>query len=531
MRRVTTRRPLSFVAALGVACLFSLQTSSTKAIEVGGTLLVDLKAENFDVGSGVWFNDLFATTGDFNLVNGPGELSAAPGGTMGVRFNGGTIFQGDNAPASITGAGPSTIEVWVLKAGALDAEDTMVGWGHRGGPDRTNMSFNYGNHGAFGAVGHWGGGGDVGWVDAGGNPGLGQWHLLAYTYDGVTTKVFDDGVLANQEDQALNIHPNTGILIGSQWDNGTGGLNTGLTLNDSWIGQVRIHDEALSEAQLLSNFNEEVDNYSAQDPDGHLPPPPPPPLFLTPADPAIGVPVIYNNRILFEMRGKPGGAPAPGAATQAEIYRLNDDDTDNDGVPDDPNVLLQDGMHVLNTNNVDAGNVYGAGWTSGNPTTGTMVQLDGTCCVGNDQQDNLVMVNEFQFYDADGRFEFTENFDDGVHISVNGNHIHNDRGWNVRTNAVWDDDDQQGGGWYDIVVHGLEDGGGAASAGGIAFGVSNTIGAPEGDFQALIPGYSGDAENGVSYRAVLDTIPEPTSVTLALIGLCGLAFGRRRPRS
>ncbi len=79
----------------------------------------------------------------------------------------------------------------------------MVSWGHRGGPDGTNMSFNYGFRGEWGAVGHWGGGGpDLGWVDnnwTAGVPAANKWHHLVYTYDGTTTRVYSDGLLSNEE--------------------------------------------------------------------------------------------------------------------------------------------------------------------------------------------------------------------------------------------------------------------------------------------------------------------------------------------
>ncbi len=49
---------------------------------------------------------------------------------------------------------------------SIASEETIVSWGKRGGPEGTNMAFNYGNDGRYGAVGHWGGDTfDVGWID------------------------------------------------------------------------------------------------------------------------------------------------------------------------------------------------------------------------------------------------------------------------------------------------------------------------------------------------------------------------------
>ena len=45
----------------------------------------------------------------------------------------------------------------IFAAVCLAAEpETIVAWGRRGGPDGSNMSFNYGANALFGAVGHWG---------------------------------------------------------------------------------------------------------------------------------------------------------------------------------------------------------------------------------------------------------------------------------------------------------------------------------------------------------------------------------------
>src|SRR6185295_10278634 len=85
---------------------------------------------------------------------------------------------------------------WVLNP-AVGPEETLVSWSHRGGnPDGSNLSFNYGADLGFGAVGHWGGARDVGWVTAANIPVANQWHHFVYTYDGQTNvQVYVDGVV------------------------------------------------------------------------------------------------------------------------------------------------------------------------------------------------------------------------------------------------------------------------------------------------------------------------------------------------
>ena len=114
--------------------------------------------------------------------------------------------------------------------------------------------------------------------------------------------------------------------------------------------------------------------------------------------------------------------------------------------------------------------------------------------------DNFDLAFTFQFYDGDGQFSFTENFDDRVQVNITpivgaadltasgaGGPQHQDTSWNTRTYA---DYNFASGGWFHAEVIMTEDGGGAQSAGGIGFGYLNgpstgndtdfgIIGAPE----------------------------------------------------
>jgi hypothetical protein len=258
-----------FAAAIAALLMPLLLLTSAEAIEVAGELFVDLRANDASAGGASWNNS--GTLGGFAEVGDPRAV-IVPGGVPAVYFDGvDDAYQSAvGAPAGLTGLDPTrTIEAWVLNPSIPD-EETVVSWGHRGGPDGSNMSFNYGQHGAFGAVGHWGGS-DIGWVDAGGAPAPMQWHHLAYTFDGSTTRVYADGVLQNSEvvgAGVINTHPNTKITVASQLEADgvtlTGGLKGNLA-----IGGLRIHDGVLSDTQILANWTEEVGGY---------PNPPAPPI-------------------------------------------------------------------------------------------------------------------------------------------------------------------------------------------------------------------------------------------------------------
>jgi len=124
----------------------------------------------------------------------------------------------------------------------------------------TYLAFNYGNNGNFGAVGHWGAP-DLGWDNGGGAPAAGIWHYIVYTYDGGgadgvgTTRVYSDGVLQNSEFLGtLNTHDGHAFVIGGQNDDAgnPAGFNSGLS-----IAKIRVHDVALSDAEIATQFEAE----------------------------------------------------------------------------------------------------------------------------------------------------------------------------------------------------------------------------------------------------------------------------------
>lgn len=261
--------------------LLAVFISSASAIEKAGDLIVDVDASTYEVGSGTWTNA--GTYSSFTAVGEPGLMTI--GDSPAVIFDGSTAFVGSEAaPESITAFETRSIEAWVFNP-SIVGEETVVSWGKRGGPDGSNMAFNYGNHGNFGAVGHWGGGTyDVGWVDNDftfGAPEAYKWHHLAYVFDESTTRVYADGVLQNEEDTVslfgdLSTHEDTAIAIAAQWLGGASldslgdpallepGLRGALG-----IGRLRVHSGVLEDTQIEANYNEEKEFYTTNPP---LPP-------------------------------------------------------------------------------------------------------------------------------------------------------------------------------------------------------------------------------------------------------------------
>lgn len=165
-----------------------------------------------------------------------------------------------------------TIEAWIYNP-VMDDEETIFAWGRRGGPDATNMSFNHGVNPTFGAVGHWGEGPDMGWA---GNYAANRWTYVAYTYDNLmtTATVYFDGQYANSEavgvlmthDFSENWEIELPFVVGNQ--NNADGFRTDDLSGSMTIARIRVHDVALTEAEISAAFGAEAAQFGLDDPDG-----------------------------------------------------------------------------------------------------------------------------------------------------------------------------------------------------------------------------------------------------------------------
>jgi hypothetical protein len=193
-------------------CLLCIMTPQVNAarVEVAEDLLVDLRSEDLASGPVMEWPNRGSLGGVFRAF---GNLVVEEVGDWDnvVRFDGESYFDGPVSPSGIVGRGTRTIEVWAYNI-EESKEECMVAWSHRGGPDGTNMNFNYGWK-DFGAVGHWGDDADMAWEGfdnatggTGGYPPLENWQYLVYTYDGSTIRLYVNGELNNERTVAINTH-------------------------------------------------------------------------------------------------------------------------------------------------------------------------------------------------------------------------------------------------------------------------------------------------------------------------------------
>lgn len=226
-------------------------------ITVAGSLVVDLRAADAQSDPLYWPNRANpGTEDDFYAVGSPAYVADVAGtGVAGVQLGATTpladCYTGPLTTEELHGGSDRSIEVWVYNP-ALADEETLVAWGRRGGPDASNMSFNYGANATYGAVGHWGSP-DMGWS---GSPAAAQWHYLVYTYDGVSTaRVYADGVLKTTRvvTGGLNTHPDLPIRIGAQSNTSGSDADFGQALS-AYVAMVRVHTGELSATDVANNY-------------------------------------------------------------------------------------------------------------------------------------------------------------------------------------------------------------------------------------------------------------------------------------
>ena len=167
--RTCSIRIAPFVRAISLVVTAVWVTASAHGqIQTAGTLFVHVDATASAPGNISAITNLGSMGGFFEARGGavtvPRIAIAGAGGTRGLQFDGGDYMQQVAtiggpvvpAPAGLVGLDPTrSIEVWAFNP-VIDSEETLLSWGRRGGPDGSNMSFNYGSHAQFGAVGHWG---------------------------------------------------------------------------------------------------------------------------------------------------------------------------------------------------------------------------------------------------------------------------------------------------------------------------------------------------------------------------------------
>jgi hypothetical protein len=249
-------------SALAVAALFGFAGGQASA-----EVIVNLDATQLAEGPLPTWPNKGTLPGDF-VQTGTTPLSVVTTANVkGVALSSTNNYLGPVAPDTITGAGARTIEAWVYNPSG-DSFETIIAWGRRGA-ENLNCAFSHGVNPTWGALGGWGAG-DLDWA---GKEVFGSWNYIVYTFDGTTSSVYSNGALANSEEVPLNtaavdtsanaspLHFRVGAANN---DNGTVFTGEPPSLT---AARIRVHDTALSAAEIQAKFNTESLEF-VSDPNG-----------------------------------------------------------------------------------------------------------------------------------------------------------------------------------------------------------------------------------------------------------------------
>jgi hypothetical protein len=266
----TTWRRLGLcVSGLSVAAFL---TCAKAQIQTAGTLFINLDATTLSGANGTAVNDITNAGSLGGYFEGTGIYLTNSAGVVGLGFPGGSSGTSGymQLKASIAGAlippalgmvGPQatySVEAWVLNP-QVTGDESMIAWGARS--TGLNAAFEYGT-GSSGGFQHNGGGNDIQWdplpSGGGGAPLNGYWHHLAYTCDGATQRLYADGVLVNSQTIGnYSTATNAGVALGAQWTSTGNAIATSPNYATLILGRVRVHNDVLTPAQILNNYNYE----------------------------------------------------------------------------------------------------------------------------------------------------------------------------------------------------------------------------------------------------------------------------------
>ncbi len=233
-------------------------------------VLINLDATQLPTGPLNSWQNKGSLAGDFALTATAPNVEVVQG-AKGATLAGTGFFTGPTAPTAITGAGARTIEAWVMNPAGSDFE-TIIAWGRRGS-NNGNCAFSHGVHGTWGALGGWAEA-DLDWA---GKNKFGAWNYVVYTYDGTKSSVYSNGELANSEDIALTTWDVDASAAANPLPFRVGAANNadGTAFRDEppslTVGRIRVHDLALSAADIAAKFQAELPDFvanSANDADG-----------------------------------------------------------------------------------------------------------------------------------------------------------------------------------------------------------------------------------------------------------------------
>lgn len=210
--------------------------------QVAGELLVNLDSAGLKAGALTEWANAGGLKGAFKAAKQAPRVVEVKGRPV-VVFTGAEHLVSDfQAPETLTGDAAWSLEVWAFKHEFGQNESTMVSWAPRGLGDGRTAQFSWGDS-ALAAI-HWGR--DLAWRP---RPAAGAWQYLVFVHGGGQQKLYVNGRLNQEAPRVLDIARGHPVVIGAA----TIGRGTESPFMGA-LAAVRIHGGALTDAQVLANY-------------------------------------------------------------------------------------------------------------------------------------------------------------------------------------------------------------------------------------------------------------------------------------
>lgn len=231
------------------------------AVHLEGDLIVNLQSDDLNNGTSEWTNRTGnpQSIGNFSTVNGT-SLNVA-----GLNWNsqmvkvlavtnqlGNAVQSAGTVPLEIAGNNPVSAEAWIYATAVDQQNSCIIGYGVQGGPSfpEEDREFNYSDPCCGGGVSGDFGSYDTPWATA---PAPGAWHYLAWTYDGVTVRLYLDGEL-NAVNSPASPLETPATVMGAGAGIANNGPNLGADSFQGYIAAARVESGVLTPQDIAANY-------------------------------------------------------------------------------------------------------------------------------------------------------------------------------------------------------------------------------------------------------------------------------------
>lgn len=239
----------------------SVAPGSSFAVHWEGDLLANLQSSDLTATSHVWTNrtSAISNVGNFSSVNGQ-PLQVASMTWNSQTFNaldvndvlGYAVESAHLTPAEILKNNPVSAEAWVYASAVSQQNSCVIGYGVQGGSSHPeeDREFNYSDPCCGGGVSGNFGTYDTQWGTA---PAAGAWHYLAWTYDGITVRLYLDGQL-NANNTPGSALQTSGTVIGVGAGLGTSVITLAADPFQGYIAAARVESGVLTAQDIAANY-------------------------------------------------------------------------------------------------------------------------------------------------------------------------------------------------------------------------------------------------------------------------------------